>query len=263
MEKFNSKTHKDHSKTLPFSYFSSDIYLDFATFTFKRNGEDLIVWQDTIFPHDLPSIFLPRNKENWTNCSVALATKNDIEKVNKEKIKILITKPMGAEYFYRTGDFTQPQGVLKSKLNRFKNNYKFKLKGKYNKEKILKFYNFWKKQRKHESATFDESEEFFYFCLNNLNRYGIKQVYAEVDGELAGFAWGVKHRGNWIGLNLKVNYKYKGLSRFLYSERAKLFSNTKEFTLGTGAHDAGIDSYKKELGPSREEDYFYLLTLNN
>lgn len=69
-------------------------------------------------------------------------------------------------------------------------------------------------------------------------------------------------------LKIKVNrfvnnYKFKvkkGLSRFLHSERAKLFANYAKFTLGTGAGDPGIESYKKELGPSREEEYFYLLT---
>ena len=260
MEKFKSKIHRDYSKFLPFSYFSSYIYLDFAAFTFEIRGENEIVWQDLIFPHDFPSIFLPKHKEIWTNCSIALATKNDIENIKKEKIEILVKKPMGAEYFYKTKDFTQPQGALKNKINRFTNNYKFRLKTKYNKNEVLKFYDFWKKQRKHESLTLDESEEFFQFCLSSLGKYGIRQVYVEVDDRLAGFAWGIKHRDNWIGLHLKVDYQYKGLSRFLHSERAKLFSDTKEFTLGTGASDSGIESYKKELGPSREEEYFYLLT---
>lgn len=260
MKKIISKIHKEYSQLLPFSYFSSDIYLDFAAFTFERNGENIIVWQDLIFPHDFPSIFLPRNKANWINCSVAFATKDDIEKVKKGNIGILATKPMGAEYFYNTSNFTQPHGPLKTKINRFANNYRFELKSKCEKDKILKFYNFWKNQRKHESITFDESEEFFHFCLDNLNKYDIKQVYVEIEGKLAGFAWGIKHRDNWIGLHLKVDYQYKGLSRFLHSERAKLFADKKEFTLGTGASDSGIENYKKELGPSREEDYFYLLT---
>ena len=85
-------------------------------------------------------------------------------------------------------------------------------------------------------------------------------VRCHIDGKLAGLAWGVKHRYNWVGLHLKVGYQYKGLSGFLHSERAKLFSSAKEFTLGTGACDSGIENYKKELGPSREEDYFYILT---
>lgn len=260
MEKFNSRIHKHYSKKLPFSYFSSDIYLDFAAFTFQRNGENLIVWQDLLFPHDFPSIFLPQNKKNWINCSVALATKNNIENIKKGKIEILFTKPIDKEYFYKTKDFTKPTGSLKTKVNRFSNNYKFKLKNKYAKERVSDFYDFWKKQKKHESMTFDESEEFFDFCLQGLGKYNIKQVYVEIDDKLVGFAWGVKHRDNWIGLHLKVDYRYKGLSRFLHSERAKLFANCEEFTLGTGAGDPGIESYKKELGPFREEEYFYLLT---
>lgn len=108
---------------------------------------------------------------------------------------------------------------------------------------------------------FDENEELFMFMLDNLKKYNIKQVYVEVDKKLVGLGWGVKHHvGGWVGLHLEVDYKFKGLSRFLHHERAKMFKNIKEFTLGTGAKEKGITNYKKELGPCRTVPYFYILT---
>jgi len=57
-----------------------------------------------------------------------------------------------------------------------------------------------------------------------------------------------------------VDYQYKGLSRFLHHERAKIFEQYAEFSLGTGVQDKGIDKYKEELSPSYKKAYSYLLT---
>lgn len=97
--------------------------------------------------------------------------------------------------------------------------------------------------------------------MAHLDYYQIRQSYVEVDGELVGFAWGVEVPGRgWVGLHLKVDYRFAGLSRFLHVERAKQFSGIDEFTLGTGAQVSGIEEYKRELHPSREVHYFYILT---
>lgn len=260
MEKFSREKHPEVIQTLPFSYFSSDLYLDFAAYIFKKNGENIIVWQDILFSHEFPSIFMPKVKENWINSSVAFAAEDDVKAVNDENIEIILKKPMGAEFFYETKNFTNPSGDLRTKINKFINNYKFEITNECPKDKIVEFYDFWKSQRKHESITFDESEEFFNFCLDNLDKYGIKQVYVLSDNRLIGLAWGMEHQsGNWIGLHLKADYSYRGLSRFLHQERAKLFTNLKEFTLGTGTNDLGIENYKEELGPAYKKNYFYIL----
>lgn len=245
---------------MPFSYFGSNIYLDFEAYFFERNNEKLLVQQDFLYLNDFPSIFLPRKKENWINSSVMFTTKEDRERVKEEKISILVETPVGTEFFYNTADFTNPKRDLKTRINSFVKNYSFTLNNIYDKDDVLFFYDFWKKQRAHESLTFEESEEFFMFCLDNIKKYNIQQVYVEIGGRLAGLAWGVRLKNNWVGLHLKVDYQYKGLSRFLHSERAKLFKDCGFFTLGTGAYDSGIESYKKELGPIRTTDYSYILT---
>lgn len=260
MEKFNSSKHSEYSKNLPFSYFSSDIYLDYIAYTFERNGEHLIVWQDMLYPNEFPSIYTPTKKENWASAHIAMAADEDIENIKKEGIEIILQKPMGKEFFYATEEIANPKKDLLNKVNRFKNNYPHKVLNSYDRDKIVEFFNFWKNQREHNSITFDESEDFFYFCLDYLDKYGVKQVYVESEGKLIGFTWGVQHQKGWLGLHLKVDYSFKGLSRFLHSERAKLFPGLAEFTTGTGAHDKNIDQYKEELGPTRTVNYSYLLT---
>lgn len=261
MEKFSSDKHSLLQKSLPFSYYSTNLYLDFSAYTFDRNGEHLIVWQDIIFPNEFPCIFLPKQKNNWPHCSVTFATEENIEAIKKEGVEISINIPVGKEFFYNTKNFINPKGSFKNRINQFVSNYKYSLIHKCNKTKIIKFHDFWKSQREHESITFEESEIFFDFCLDNLDKYDIKQVYVEIDNELVGLAWGIKFPGlnNWVGLQLKVDYQYKGLSRFLHHERAKMFEKNKDFSLGTEGHDEGIEKYKTELGPARIKNYHYLL----
>ena len=236
--------------------------MDFAAYFFNRNGETLIVWQDLLFQNDFPCLFFPKKKENWVRCSVAFATEEDLEAVKEERIEILTQKPMGSEFFYRTEDFLHPKGAFKNRVNQFKSHQAYTLTHACDKARIREFYDFWKSQREHEGLSFEESEIFFPFCLEHLEKYGIEQVYVEVDQKLVGFAWGVRFPGsnNWVGLHLKVDYRYKGLSRFLHQERAKMFEDCQEFSLGTGAQDKGIETYKEELGPAYKKAYFYVLT---
>lgn len=262
MEKFLSEKHTDLQQYLPFSYFNTNIYLDFAAYVFERNGESIVVWQDAVYPHEFPCIFAPKKKENWVHCSIALAAEEDVAAIQKEAIEILVKKPMGCEFFYKTDDFINLKGSFKSRVRQFASNYKYSLTDTADKKRIIDFYNFWKSQRDHTSITFEESEEFFNFCLDNLDMYGIRQIYVEADNKIIGLAWGIESpkSGNWIGLHLKVDYRYKGLSRFLHTERAKMFKDSQEFSLGTGAHDSGITQYKEELGPVYKKQYYYLLT---
>lgn len=246
---------------LPFSYFSSRIYLDFLAYAFERNGERVVVTRDAVYPHEFPALFLPERPENWRHSSVTFATEDAKAAIRAAGIPILIDRPVGTEFFYRTADFINPTGSMKAKIARFAKGYDFRLTNAYDAGRVEEFYERWKAQRPRGSMTFDESERFFTFCLRNLDAYAIRQAYVEIDGKLAGLAWGmVAPRGGWVGLHLKVDYRYKGLSRFLHRERARLFEEHEEFTLGTGGFEAGIEAYKRELRPCREVAYSYVLT---
>ena len=261
MEKFNSKKHLKYFPDLPFSYFYLPIHLDCLGYVLERNGKSVLLGQDIYNAHEFPSFFLPPDKINWEGCSMVFVTEEDIRKVEEEGVEIEIKNPTGTEFFFKTDDFISPTKKIRERINQFNRLYDYKILNEYSKEKIEGFYRRWKAQKERNGDTFDEAENFFFFCLNNLRKYPVKQVYVEVGGELIGLSWGIKFsEQEWVGLHLKALYDYKGLSRVLHQERAKLFSDCSIFSLGTGAKEEGIARYKKELGPCSKKDYFYILT---
>ena len=263
LSKFDSKKHHQFSRNLPFSYLSLPLYLDFCAYTFKRNGEDLIVWQDILYPNDFPSIFLPQKKENWEKSTIALVTPEQIDALEKEGVKINLQNFIDTEYFYKTDNFIHPKGKIKERVAQFERLYLYKVSYEYQKDKIINFYNQWhdQKERADSALFYQESDELFHFCLNNLKKYKIRQIYIEINGKLAGLAWGAEHSSkNWVGLHMKTDYLYKGLSRFLQKKRAELFEDFENFSLGTSCHEDGLKTFKKELNPLYTKDYYYLST---
>jgi len=261
MEKFDSQKHFNLTGHLPFSYYSLPLYLDYCAYLLPRNNEMVIVAQDLYYPHEFPALFLPQNPANWQNFSVTFATLADIKKIKQQNIEIILQKPVGTEYFYRTEDLLHPDRKIAQRIRQFNKLYQYKVLDSYPADKIRQFYLAWKNQKERPGDLFDEAERIFFFCLENLPKYDIKQVYVEVEGRLAGLAWGVAHPdGGWVGLHLKTDYRFKGLSRFLHQKRAELFADREYLALSTGEKDPGITQFKKELGPAEERDYYYVLT---
>jgi hypothetical protein len=264
MEKFDSRKHNKLIKKLPFSYLSLPLYLDFCAYVLERNGEQILVSQDPLYSHDFPALFLPKNKKNWQRALMSMITREEMEKINKENIEVSSHNPTEIEYFYETKDFINPEGNLKKRIKQFEKLYPYKLKEIYSKKKIVSFFDVWTNQKEKENDVYNkESTEFFYFCLNNLKKYDIRQVYVEIDGNLAGFIWGIKHSKNkWVSLHAKINYKYRGLSRFIQHKLALRFEDCKLFSMGTGCNDAGLIQFKKEMHPVFERQYYYISTKN-
>ncbi len=259
MEKFNLEKDKYILNNLPFSYFTTQIYADYSCYVFERNGERLLVWQDILYPHEFPCVFPPSQESNFERCSITFADDVFCKKVEKE-FEVLLKKSSGSEFFYETSHFTEPSGSISKDVKLFTKNYQFTTANECDINLVKDFYHKWKTQKERENISFEDSEEFFFFCLDNLDKYKVKQVYVFVDGKLVGLAWGVEHsEDKWVGLHLKLLYEYKGLGRFLHNQRALLFSSYKDFTLGTGANDKGIEDFKHTLGPVSILDYFYIL----
>lgn len=264
IEKFDPNRHAHLLENLNFSFFSHISYADCFAYILKREHGDVLVTQDVYNFHDFPALFLPKEKKNWIGMSAVFLSKADLEKVKKEVPRINVEVFVGHEYYYSTRDFINLKNrKVRERVRQFERLYTYKLLHEYSEEGIKKFYERWKKQRSRDGVTFCESENAFKFHLDNLEKYKIRQVYIEIDGNLEGLGWGIpfdEHNNSWIGLELKVNYDIKGLSRFLHYERAKMFDGFDEFTLGTGAKEEGIITYKDELGPIRKKEYYYLLT---
>lgn len=247
---------------MPFSYISTAVYLDFCAYVLNLNGEDLVVTQDHVYKNDFPCLFLPKNEKNWEFMSASSVSKDDIDRIKAAGIEMATHNLTETEFIYRTQGFLNPTKKYKQKVSQFESGYKYAVYEKYDKKKVLKFFGALTIRNGNKENLFqEESDDLFLFCLNNLNKYDIQQVYVEVDGRLAGLVWGVGHSdGKWVNLHIKVDYQYRGLSRFLNYEIAKRFPKTRLVSLGTGCGDEGLIQYKKELGPIEEKEYHYILT---
>lgn len=261
MKKFDSSKHGELIKKMPFSYISTSVYLDFCAYVVNRNGEDLVVKEDPI-SKEFDLFFLPEKKENWFDMSASMVTLDDLKKIKNHDIEIKSQNPTTTEFIYSTADFLNPTKKYKQKIRQFEDGYEFKVLNEYDEEKVKEFFNSWEDQKDDCDDVFSkESSDFFFFCLENLDKYNVEQVYVEVDGKLVGFVWGVKHSADkWVSLHIKSDYKYRGLSRFLNYEISKKFSDAKIVSLGTGCKDPGLIQNKKELGPIEEVDYYYVFT---
>lgn len=194
--------------------------------------------------------------------SASMVSKEDIQKIKDSGIEVSWENPTETEFIYSTQDFLNPTKKYKQKINQFINDYKYTIHKNYDKKKIVDFYNLWEKQKGDFDNVFNkESNDFFVYCIENLDRYNIKQIYVEVGGKLVGFVCGVKHsEDKWVSIHIKSDYQYRGISRFLNHEITKKFADTKIVSLGTGCQDQGLIQYKKELGPIEEKQYYYVAT---
>lgn len=268
IEKFCSEKHVNLFKKLPFKYESSEIYLDFAGYIIQRNGEENLAVQDVLYPNDFPYLYLPEKTENWSHSMILWASDGDLSKL-KSQVKIDKSFSSGKEFYYKTKDFIDLKGgkwvKFRKDIQHFQNDNEYKLLSDYPETKTKRFLeNIWLAEQKEKTASFDESYNFFLFCLDNWKRYQIKTLYVEVDGKLVGLVMGAVFNNScdkWLALHIKVDYNFRGLSRFLYHQRAKLFSEYSEFTSGaTCAGDEGVEKFKSCLHPSRVEESFYVIT---
>ena len=259
MEKFDCVKHSELMSELSFSYISTKIYLDFCAWVLCVNGEDLIVKQDEVYKHDFPSLFLPKNIKNFEYMTASMINEHDIKKIINSGIEVIINKTE-TEFIYLTENIINPSGGHKRQINKFKKN-DYKIYNVYERGKILRFNDEWRTQKKVNNVFIEESNNFFGFCLDNLDKYDVKQIYVEVDNKLIGFGWGVKHsKDEWVNLHIKCDYGYKGLSQFLNCELAKMFCDVKICSLGTGCQNTGLIKYKTELNPIKQNKYYYVLT---
>lgn len=246
------------------SYCNSPYWLTENCSYEERNGETLVYVNDRIL-NETYLLFLPEKKENYTTKKISLATKEEVERIKKEGIAIKKTEPQGTEYFYRTKDLIEMKGQkyarLRKAVNQFKKN-NYKILQVYPAQKVTDFIKNWAATKNLTKHT-ENARKLFEWDLDNCIKYvGLrkklptKRIYIEIDGKLAAFAFVHPLFPNqFVALQQKVDIKYKGLSRFLYHEKAKLYPEIEMFTVGTAAETAGLETFKEELHPAKKEEW--------
>ncbi len=268
LRKFEYSKDKNLIKNLPFLYETALPNILHSAYILRKKGINELVAQDILYNNDFPYLFLPRDKTLWEQSTMLWITNEDLKKLEKD-VEILIKNPIGYTYNYATEKIIKLQGKemasFRRQINMFKNKYEYKIFYEYDTEKVFDFIIQWDKKQKIKTPSYNISLEAFIFCIKNSKQLNIKNIFVEVDGKLVGIAQGIVFDENrWVGLHLKSDYSIKGLGRFLFRERAKLFKDYKEFTTGGGGcGDHGIIKYKESLHPSNKIEHFYVMTGKN
>lgn len=245
-------------------YDKNPFWLAFDGFIEERNGELLVYTRDELFLNDFPFCKIPNKEENLKNSLITSVSEEELENLKSKGFKIIEEKHYGDEFYYNTSNFLDLKGnkgkAIRKAINQFKKFYKYKLLRDYPKEKILRFIKDWA-SKQDKNFLFDIGEEYALFCVNHKEELKNAQwLFLEIEGKLAGYCLSYKLKEDlWCGLHQKVDYSYKGIGRFLLFERASLFKDVKEFTLGTGAKDEGIIAFKDTLHPIRKEKRFFIV----
>lgn len=250
------------------SYFSSPYWLTENCVYEEHNGEILVYVNDRTVGKTI-HLFTPQNSTNITTKEIAIATTEEIEKLKTQGIKIKEIQPLGYEYFYDTNGLINLQGSdwakIRKDVNKFKKTYNYKILHKYPAQKVINFILEWAADK--DFSKYEKADKVNFFwdldnCIDyvkNRKKFPTKRIYIEIDGQLAGFSFLHQHtNGTIIGLQQKVNSKYKGIARFLYHEKAKMFPN-KIMTTGTSDDIPGLKQFKEELNPVKKQELFYLI----
>ncbi len=250
------------AKKLRFSYFTSRYWLEFLGEHRRINREDVVYIKTLDKEGDILQ-YTPKKLANLENAEINLATPEEIDYL-KDKVEILEQKQMMAEYFFKTQDIIDLVGVKHKKnrqtINTFEKEYDYKVVYEYDKDKIVNFLNDWDQKQTIKTAPYDRGLKFCHFLLDYIDKdKNLKSVFVLVDDKLVGFSIGERlNKKQWIALHQKIDYSYKGLGRWLFRERAKLFQGIEEFANGGAMGDKGIVEFKESLRPYRVIPYYYL-----
>ncbi len=254
-----------HSDANPF-YLASNCYID------KKNGEEIIYDKD-VTDGKIKPFFLPKKEINMTNQLISCAFEKDLEQLDKLGIKIKIKTLYGYEYIHKTEDFIKLEGSefrsFRKAINQFKKLYPYKLLGEYPKEKIVEFLLAWKKEKnlKATSPEAKKASEFEYQAslkwLDLLDKIPNNRIFIEIDDKLVAFAVFLKLKNDfWVNLMQKTDHHYKGISRFLYNEKAKVMKDIEFFSTGIPGDDTGLVEFKDSMRPIKKVPIYVIETGN-
>lgn len=257
--KYDHSKHAALSAVLPFSYYSAPPHLDCYAYL-SSEKEPVLQWEDPASSSGYCDIFPSINPAQWENRRISQTTEEDCQKIQASNISILKKNLIETEYFYKNSQFLKPKSSITKQIRKFQKDFPCTIKNEYEISLVGKFYDHWANQKNREQ-NLKQNDNFFFFCLRNVQQHPIKQLYIEINGSLVGLAMAISHRQNgWVSLYLKALYEYPGLSHFLRHEMAKNFPQAETVALGPDCGDAGIKKYKEALDPKETKQYFSIQT---
>jgi len=130
----------------------------------------------------------------------------------------------------------------------FEKSYDYKVVHEFDKERIIEFLKDWDKKQELKTAPYERGLNFCYFIIDQLGKNkNLKSVFVLINDKLVGFSIGeLLNNNQWIALHQKVDYSYKGLGRWLFRERAKLFQGIEDLATGGSMGDKGVEEFKND-----------------
>lgn len=253
-----------------FTWFSNPFWIHTDCVYEEKNGE-LLVYDVTDGEKTL--LFLPKKISNMIDKEIYLVFREDLVRIKRLGLEIKNKNFVAKEFIYKIKDLVELKGSdyssFRKNLNKFKRRSDYKILHKYPKEKILKFLDIWANQKSLEGkseTTAKYLKEDLWSCQGYtrvLDKIPHKAIFVEIAGKLAGFAVFCRLKsGLWIGVMQKVDYKYRGLTQFLYHEKAKMMSPGEYFTTGPEAEDPSLAKFKESLRPHKKLDIWGLILGN-
>jgi hypothetical protein len=243
-----------------FSCLTSKPYSDFAYKIIPIGNDSSILWKDVFYDGYTPYALPPSDLSNLNKARVTLADDACLENLKIKGINFKYYQEDLNEFYYSTSYFSNPNGKLKHKINKFSDSPNITILNSYDKEKISEFYYQWRKQKPGDNYFLEEDKKFFFYCLENLENYEIKQVYIEQDNTLVGLAWGIQeNEDGWNALFIKNNHAIHWLNYYLLYELSRIFETVSYFTFGTDAREPRLNEYKTNLHPYKIKTYHSII----
>ncbi len=249
------------------SYFSNPFWL-IENCLYEKQGDEYLIYIDYSVEEQIYLEFMPPNSNFKPTHDILFGWHEDVETLRKNGVSIKEKIFLGPEYVYECERLITAEGgefkKFRQNLNYFKNHYSYSILNEYDPEKVKIFIKNWA-NRKDLSGYSEIGKKTFWWdveaCLNYPNHTNLPQrnIYVEIDGKLAGFAFTCPLTKNmFAGVMQKVDIQYRGLANFLYQEKSKLYPEIPCFTIGTAEAAPGLERYKDSLRPAKKIDTFIL-----
>lgn len=222
------------------------------------DGKYVIYWDEktVIFP---PGTTPPLcHRQLW-------GFQHEIDELKGQNVTIKEVLPWATEYFYHTKDLAELKGKdykkLRNKIHAFKKKYPdYKVLWAYDEKSTKNFITTWfEKNIAKKAGLHKETLQFEYESslktIDLLSKVtGIKSMYVEIGGELAGVTlFCPLYDDFWVSILQKTSYKYQGLAKFMYHEKCIAMQHYPVATFGDDGADPALAASKRELRPFKEE----------
>lgn len=248
-------------------YMASPFFLILNCTYEEQNGEPVIFYKWSDY-HEL--VHPTKNPVNMQNQYV-WCFQADIDRIRAQGLEIKSIEEGVTEYFYNTKDLVDLDGQdykkIRYKVNMFKKNYVYETHTTFDPAATKELIHRWYKRtaRKKEGEQLEVLKNETAMSLDIVDMLPTipqaKGLYVTVGGVLVGVTiFCPLYDDFWVSMIQKTDFKYDGLSRFMYQEKCRMMLKYPTASFSNDAGDEAVRATKMDLRPARIEPYFLVET---